>query len=172
MPHPTSPPGPVRDLDVSAARDGDYLVLSYRLTGELAALLLPERRESSRVEELWRHTCFEVFIGHGASGGYLEYNFSPSGEWAVYQFSGYRAGMQPCGLAVAPSLRTRLEADTFELDSRVDLRGLSFSRGGTLALGVTAVIEDQAGVLSYWALKHPVEKPDFHHADGFVLDVP
>ena len=33
------------------------------------------------------------------------------------------------------------------------------------------VIEDRAGQLSYWALKHPREEPDFHHADGFVLSL-
>jgi hypothetical protein len=170
-PHPTSAPGAVRDLSISAVRDGNFLVLSYRLVGDLDALLLPDRCGSARVDELWRHTCFEVFIGHGASGEYLEYNFSPSGEWAAYRFSGYRAGMQTCELAVAPSLRTHVAVDTFELDSRVDLRGLPLARGGTLGLGVTAVIEDEAGVLSYWALKHPAEKPDFHHPDSFVLDI-
>jgi hypothetical protein len=40
-----------------------------------------------------------------------------------------------------------------------------------LRLGLAAVIEDKAQVLSYWALKHPAEKPDFHHADGFVIEL-
>ncbi|MNC96867.1 hypothetical protein D3C83_143500 [compost metagenome] len=38
-----------------------------------------------------------------------------------------------------------------------------------LRLGICAVVEDRAQVLSYWALKHPAEKPDFHHADSFVV---
>src|ERR671928_5206 len=32
-------------------------------------------------------------------------------------------------------------------------------------VAVSAVIEDASGVLSYWALKHPSDKPDFHHPD-------
>ena len=40
-----------------------------------------------------------------------------------------------------------------------------------LRLGLAAIIEDKARVLSYWALKHPAEKPDFHHADGFVVEL-
>ena len=40
-----------------------------------------------------------------------------------------------------------------------------------LRLGLAAVIEDKARVLSYWALKHPAEKPDFHHADSFVVEL-
>jgi hypothetical protein len=169
FPHPASSPGPVRELSVAVTRDGSELVFSYRLVGDLGALRLPAKREPARVDGLWRHTCFEVFIGQGTSGEYLEYNFSPSGEWAAYLFSVYRAGMQPYGPVAAPSLRASVEADTFELGSTVDLRGVSLVRGKTLRLGVTAVIEDRAGVLSYWALKHPVEKPDFHHADSFVL---
>jgi hypothetical protein len=39
----------------------------------------------------------------------------------------------------------------------------------TLHLGFTAVIEDRDGRLSYWALRHPPGKPDFHHADSFAL---
>jgi hypothetical protein len=40
-----------------------------------------------------------------------------------------------------------------------------------LRLGLAAIVEDKARVLSYWALKHPAEKPDFHHADGFVVEL-
>jgi hypothetical protein len=36
-------------------------------------------------------------------------------------------------------------------------------------IGVTAVIESPAGDLSYWALKHPAEKPDFHDPNGFSI---
>ena len=45
----------------------------------------------------------------------------------------------------------------------------SLQSPAALRLGLAAVIEDRAGVLSYWALKHPVEKPDFHHADSLVV---
>jgi len=146
--------------------------MSYRLVGDLGALRLPARREPARADELWRHTCFETFVGRAASAEYCEYNFSPSGEWAAYHFSGYRAGMQPHRSGMAPRFSTRSTADTFELAATVDVGWLASSRGATVRLGVTAVIEDQAGLLSYWALKHPAEKPDFHHSDSFVIDLP
>ena len=37
-------------------------------------------------------------------------------------------------------------------------------------LGLSAVIEDANGDISYWALAHPPGKPDFHHADGFACE--
>jgi hypothetical protein len=36
---------------------------------------------------------------------------------------------------------------------------------------LTAVIEDQAGGLSYWALAHASEKPDFHRPESFVAAI-
>jgi hypothetical protein len=33
------------------------------------------------------------------------------------------------------------------------------------------VIEDIGGGRSYWALAHPAGKPDFHHADGFTIEL-
>ena len=170
-PHPSSPPVPVRGISVSATRDDGYLVMAYRLVGNLDALLLPAPREPARADELWRHTCFEAFVGRVASTEYCEYNFSPSGQWAAYHFSAYRAGMRPQEPGIGPPCSTRITADTLELKATVDMRWLTPSRGGTIRLGVTAVIEDRAGVLSYWALKHPAEKPDFHLSDSFVIDV-
>jgi hypothetical protein len=38
-------------------------------------------------------------------------------------------------------------------------------------LALAAVIEDGNGRLSYWALGHPQGKPDFHHPDGFTLEL-
>jgi hypothetical protein len=43
---------------------------------------------------------------------------------------------------------------------------------GAKRLGLSAVIEAVDGAMSYWALAHPSAKPDFHHPDSFVLDLP
>ena len=42
---------------------------------------------------------------------------------------------------------------------------------GKLKLGLSAVIEGADGGLSYWALRHPPGKPDFHHPEAFVLEL-
>jgi hypothetical protein len=39
-------------------------------------------------------------------------------------------------------------------------------------LGLSAVIEEAGGGLSYWALAHPPGKADFHHSDCFALELP
>lgn len=41
---------------------------------------------------------------------------------------------------------------------------------GRLLLGLSAVIEENDGAVSYWALKHPPGPPDFHDANTFILE--
>ena len=176
QPHPTTDrgalPTQVKELAVDVSRLNGKLVLLYRLTAELAALRLPEPRPPARTDGLWRHTCFEAFIGYATGGEYWEYNFSPSGAWAAYHFTEYREGMEPLMKGAPPMSRLHTGDDQLHLEVTVDLSWLARSATGAgLRLGLSAVIEDRAQVLSYWALEHPAEKPDFHHAGGFVIDL-
>ncbi len=41
-------------------------------------------------------------------------------------------------------------------------------RARRLRIALSAVIEDESGRIFYWALKHAPDKPDFHHAAGFI----
>jgi hypothetical protein len=177
LPHPVSAPGALQDvvheLSVLVARpDADQLKLTYRLSGDLDALQLPELKAPVRTDGLWRHSCFEAFIGHAGGPDYWEYNFSPSGAWAAYHFSDYREGMAPLLKGAAPNVTSRIGTESVELSVRLDLSWLSRSAAGAgLRLGLAAVVEDRARVLAYWALKHPAEKPDFHHAGSFVVEL-
>jgi len=64
----------------------------------------------------------------------------------------------------------RRAATEVELDASIRLDRLSpMHRDAKLSIAVSAVVEDQDGLLSYWALRHPPGKPDFHHADAFAL---
>ena len=56
--------------------------------------------------------------------------------------------------------------DFGELSAVLDLSSLPAS--APWDVGLTAVIEEAGGRVSYWALKHAPAGPDFHHADGFT----
>ena len=58
-------------------------------------------------------------------------------------------------------------ADYVALEARIEL---PLDAEGPF--GLSAVIETIDGAISYWALAHPAEKPDFHHPDSFVLTLP
>jgi hypothetical protein len=160
--------GAVRALEVhiGGAQTGK-LDLRYVLDADLSRVRIPPARTSRQTDELWKHTCFEAFIRGRDSGAYHELNFSPSTEWAIYSFESYRKGMAPVDVPQPPEIRVERSAHLLQVDVSIDLR--TWSRSGALALA--AVIEDENGRLSYWALKHPAGKPDFHHTDSFVLEL-
>ncbi|MEW6678618.1 MAG: DOMON-like domain-containing protein [Pseudomonadota bacterium] len=167
LPHPDYPAPAVTALEVEAAftHDGG-LSLAYLLTADLAQLRIPESVQPARADGLWRHTCLEVFVQADRGPGYREFNFSPSGQWQAYVFTAYRDG----GLlesVPAPSM-SRDDAPG-RLVLTCTLPAAALPGGGQLRLGLTAVLEDADGSLSYWSLRHPPGKPDFHHTHGFAL---
>jgi hypothetical protein len=170
-PHSTSAAGPVTELSVAITRPSPVLLsLEYRLVGELPLLRLPEPRPPVRSDGLWRHSCFEAFIGHMPASHYWEYNFSPSGAWAAYHFTAYREGMAPLLKGSPPVTRSRIAREVLEFSVLLDLTWLARAPDSVgLRLGISAVVEDRDRTLTYWALEHPSEKPDFHHPGGLVV---
>jgi len=165
--HPDSPCAAVTEIEVDVARPpGGGLVLSYIVAGHISDLLIPAVTESKRADELWRHTCFEAFIRGAQAGGYYEFNFAPSSQWAAYRFDGYRSGMRAATEIAAPKIEVVSAADCCTLRAVLELSELSVLSLGRL--GLSAVIEEANGRKSYWALAHPPGKPDFHHPDCFA----
>jgi hypothetical protein len=106
------------------------------------------------------------------ASAYAEFNFSPSGSWAAYAFTGFRQGTRNADIEAPPDCRWRRDDGRLELD--VALRPLRWPVGAAtlpLRVGLTAVIEDRSGTITYWALRHPAGRAEFHHPDGFVLDI-
>ncbi len=149
---------------------GGGLEIAYVLEAELRRLRIPAPTHSRIGERLWQHTCFELFIG-GQTPAYHEFNFSPSGAWAAYAFERYREGKSLADDALRPSITLRSTAMKLELDAVVSMDRLFPGISGKMKLGLSAVIEGADGGLSYWALRHPPGKPDFHHPDAFALEL-
>lgn len=165
--HPDHRCDAVERIDVEVTRRESLLELRYRVVGAVDALLLPTFAEPRRGDALWEHSCFEAFV-RDSGDTYLELNFAPSGEWAAYRFASYRSGREDAEPAPV-ELETRRGAGSFDLRAAclIDLPAQAPWR-----LNVTAVIEEASGRKSYWALAHPPGKADFHHQDGFVLQLP
>jgi hypothetical protein len=171
--HPDTSCDAVSRLAVEVSRPTrTTLALRYALDGQLGRLRISPEGPPLRADKLWQHTCFEAFVAATGTSGYVELNFAPSTQWAAYWFDTYRAGMAAAALIRPPRLTVHSEHGSLVLDANVELETLPIMREGTLLrLGLSAVIEDVQGRLSYWALRHPPGKPDFHHADGFDLVV-
>lgn len=164
--HPETPARAIQGIEavVGTARGG-ILTLAFALEGDISGLHIPEPRSSRRADGLWRHTCFEVFVMAEDGTGYREFNFSPSGEWAVYAFHGYRDG-GVLEIELTPGIVVRRSGRRLELAAEICRDFLP--PGRPLRLGLSAVVEHADGGLSYWALRHPPGKPDFHHTEAFA----
>lgn len=161
-PHPASPPGPIAALTVDVERDGGALWLRFVAEGAVDDVAWPEPAEG-RADGLWRTTCFEAFVE--TDDGYVEFNLSPSGQWATYRFDAPRQGMRDAVETPSPPA-FNAAPDEVAVGARLVLPP------GARRLGLSAVIEAIDGGISYWALAHPSDKPDFHHPDSFTLEIP
>jgi hypothetical protein len=172
--HPSTRTDAVRAIQVAVRRSSAELKLTFRLDGDIPRIRVAPPTTPRFARDLWQHTCFEAFIainGQAGQAAYHEFNFAPSGEWTVYAFSGYRNGSPVADEKLQPNIAIRSTANRLELDAVVPLDRLSTIHArALLRIGLSAVIETSDG-LSYWALRHPKDKPDFHNADGFTLSL-
>ena len=171
--HPDSRFAAVTSIDVEVVRTrSDRLELSYIVTSEMNRIRMPAAAANARGDGLWRHTCFEAFVRTSPGAGYYELNFSPSGQWAVYQFSSYRSGMRVADEITEILIELRSSPAGCTLQASLDTRRFAASPADRAwRLGLSAVIEDTNGGLSYWALAHAPGKADFHHADNFTCEI-
>jgi hypothetical protein len=157
-PHPATPPCAVTRLEVILLPGS----LQYSTKG--AAPLMPVPADPVRTDDLWRTTCFELFVKPPGGTRYFEFNFSPSTQWAAYEFDDYRLGMRDLGFALP-----LVDPSEQGLAVMLDLAEI-LPKGGRI--GLSAVIEETDGTKSYWALAHPPGTPDFHHDACFALELP
>jgi hypothetical protein len=153
-------------VDVHWSAGARELALRYRLEADADRLLVPAPRTPRRTDGLWRHTCFEAFVQPAQHDGYLEFNFSPSGEWAAYGFDQRRKGMRDFELPTPPRIDCARGAGELELGVTLQLESLPAL---PLRLGLTAVVEDRDGAIAHWALRHPPGPADFHDPGSFTL---
>lgn len=177
LPHPTHAVADLPDSRLTLAAScirhlGDGLQLCYTLRGNLARLRLPAPQPPGFTEHLWQHTCFEAFIRPVGGTVYREFNFSPSGQWAIYDFSAYRERLAQPLPAAAPLIGLEMpDAETLHLGVTLPAALLPMPADDHPAcqLSLAAVLEDTEGTCSYWAIHHAGERPDFHHPETFIL---
>ena len=170
--HPETPAAAVHGIGARVGRaPGGVLAVTYVIEGDMDRLRVPALNSGGIGSRLWEHTCCEIFIARKGLPEYHEFNFSPSGEWAVHAFRRYRE-RAPLAGELDPQIAVRNGAGKLEVDVSIRLDRLSPAYlDATLALALSAVVENSDGTLSYWALRHPPGRPDFHHADAYVLEV-
>jgi hypothetical protein len=136
----------------------------FGIGAPLTRFFIPDLVEPLRADELWKSTCFEAFLKPEDKAAYREWNFAPRGNWAAYDFSTYREGMDRADVESGPYIRMEDNFTWWALGATIAVEA-----DQVWQLGLSAVIEERDGTKSYWALAHPAGgKPDFHASDCFV----
>jgi len=162
--HPDHPPAGVREIKARITPDGDWLRLRWRIEGA-QRLIVPAFAGKGRADGLWQTTCFELFVQVPGESGYTELNLSPSERWNAYDFTGHRAGMAERAFPHEPVCTMRKGEMLAIFDAAIPARALP---AAPWRLNMTAVIGEEGGTRSFWALAHPAGAPDFHDAACFV----
>ena len=152
-------------------RRADCFDLEYHLLGQITDIEIPPPADRpSRRIGLWENTCLEFFIGLKGSTRYWEFNLSPSGDWNVFYFENYRQGhFEEKAVSTLP-FKVMFQPDSLRLALEYDLN-IIIPSYQALAMAISAIIKTGPGKVALWALTHPGPKADFHHKDGFIIDL-
>ena len=117
----------------------------------------------SQKDGLWQTSCMELFAKSSSHTPYLEWNLSPRGYFAYYEFSHYR---KPQPSQKGKPLFFKQDQLHTTLEARLPLP-LIPANTQKIQLHPCAVLS-QGGTLSYWAMSHGPQ-PDFHHPSQFQV---
>ena len=135
------------------------LKLQYLLTGDLKTIHIPHIETNlHRKDELWKETCFELFI-KSKNDNYLEFNFSPRGEWNCYHFNSYRNGMSEYQSITGIYIKQNIQNDRFILDVELDCETL---KEYNFNAHPCVVIKFEDNKCAFYSDKHLGKKADFH----------
>ena len=163
--HPAHPPQRVSGVEARVIGfDADWLRVRWRVEGA-QDLVIPAFAGRGRADELWRTTCFELFLRPDGGDGYVELNLSPSERWAAYDFAAYREGMAQRPASREPDCTMRQGSSFAIFDAAIPLTALPDRE---CRMNLAAVIVERGGEKSYWAIDHPADKPDFHDPACFA----
>lgn len=156
-------------IEVKTQVDEKIWAWEFKLNGDLSKIILPTfTHQSKRQDELWKSTCFEAFVAI-SQNNYIEFNFSPTGNWNCYRFSGYRENMRQ--FSEIELLDFTILSNNSENQGNYHCR-MSVKLANPLPIskmGMTAVIQTTNGNINYWALKHGGEKADFHREQDWLF---
>lgn len=129
--------------------------------------LASQAAPAQRRDGLWRHTCFEAFLGWPGSPRYWELNAAPNGDWNLYDFSAYRSSPELVDLPRPPQIQLQRRERDLRCDIHLDLAP-AWPEALQPEIGLAMVVENGDGRLSYWALAHRGDQPDFHDRRTFL----
>jgi hypothetical protein len=139
--------------------------LNFLLKGELEHYLFPQPKEQKRLDELWKESCFELFLA-GDDKSYYELNFSPSFGWNFYLLNGYRGEPKELEVLNEPKMRYEKREDKFSIYFELESKNLNFEKFTHCNLATILLTKEKKR--TFWAIEHLKDRADFHDRESFV----
>jgi len=170
-PFPVSGSTQAPDLRITGSidRHNNTLSIVYELSGNVSKVQIAAPSDTpTRKHDLWQETCFEFFLGIKNSPIYWEFNLSPVGHWNVYRFDDYRQGMREETAYASFPFHIRTQQNMLSLNLRCGLDAIvPFNQ--ILEVAITAVIKQNDGEITFWALSHERPEANFHERRSFII---
>ncbi len=156
----------IDDITVSSILNtiGKKLTLTFTVKGALENYIFPKEEPIKRKNELWKATCFELFLANANKDEYYELNLSPSLAWNFYCLEHYRAEVKEVVSLVEPTITVSRGQGRYEIS--FGLEGLDLKQFDSCNL--TAILLTQEGERTFWSLEVMEDSPDFHNRAYFV----
>lgn len=156
MLHRTCDLGPIRAVTAAITATPLGCEAEFQLDGHVPAIILPPHSAPERRDNLWQTTCFEIFWQPLGGTHYREFNLSPSGRWAAYDFDSFREGMRDAPVdAVAI-------ACSHDESSLVLKASIAADLPAPAQVALNAIVEHPGGAMQFWALAFAPGRPEFH----------
>lgn len=158
------------EVKCSLLKNENKIELQYNVVGPISSLSFENfNQQQFRPDEIWKRSCFELFLKDPSSTRYYEFNFSPQGAWNSYYFNNYRELAGHSLINKEPIIS--FEKSINQVSCFVELNLSNWiSKRFTLA-STTCILKNQDNHNNYFAPSHPCDDPDFHHYDGFTINL-
>lgn len=152
--------GPIRSVTAEVKDTDVGCEARFRLEGRVDRIKIPEAAPSIRTDDLWKTTCFEIFWQPVSGTYYREFNLSPSGRWAAYDFDSFREGMRDAPVdAISLSVAQGSSNGVGELEL---IATIASDLPTPAQVALNAIVEHEDGGLQFWALAFAPGKAEFH----------
>lgn len=158
--------GKIKNISIesSLALTEQKIRISFVVKGALDEYVFPSTSTPKRANELWKATCFELFLANENEEAYYELNFSSSLAWNFYALDAYRGKVEEIELFSMPKIEVFEAKNSFKILFELRVKNLEKFE----LYNVASILLNQEHERTFWTLKHLKTKPDFHDREAFL----
>jgi hypothetical protein len=153
------------NIDSSFELTSNKLSITFNIIGKLDKYIFPKKLKLKRADELWKATCFELFLANDDEV-YYELNFSPSLEWNFYVLDTYRTEPKELEFKEEPHIGFSHKNNEFNIVFELEANAINFKNFKYYNLATILLSKERRR--TFWSVKHLNTQPDFHAKNSFL----